>query len=47
MKITIKVCLRCGHDWASKQEQPMVCPACKSPYWNTPKKDKKPVEAGK
>ena len=27
-------CKRCGHEWASKQKDPTICPKCKSPYWN-------------
>jgi len=36
-------CERCGHEWAPKKEgnSPRVCPKCKSPYWDTPRKDKK------
>jgi len=32
-------CERCGHTWAPREhEKPKVCPKCKSPYWNTPRK---------
>jgi predicted Zn-ribbon and HTH transcriptional regulator len=33
-------CERCGHEWLSrnKKREPKVCPNCKSPYWNGPKK---------
>jgi len=32
-------CERCGHDWITKtREKPMVCPKCKSPYWDKPRK---------
>ena len=32
-------CNRCGHKWAPKEdEKPKVCPKCKSPYWDTPRK---------
>jgi hypothetical protein len=41
-------CERCGHVWLPKENmdkldqlenfQPKVCPKCKTPYWNTPKK---------
>ena len=33
-------CERCAHEWAPRNTSalPRVCPACKSPYWNTPKK---------
>jgi len=42
-------CDRCGHIWLPKTWDgkpkslnkllPKVCPACKSPYWNTPRKN--------
>jgi protein-arginine kinase activator protein McsA len=34
-------CERCGHEWLPKRtekQEPKVCPKCKSPYWNSPKK---------
>jgi len=33
-------CERCGHEWFPRNEkrEPIVCPNCKSPYWNIPKK---------
>lgn len=38
-------CERCGHEWIPRGEdkkEPAVCPKCKSPYWNKPRKrDKK------
>jgi len=41
-KITLSgyKCERCGHTWAPRKqkEEPRVCPKCKSPYWNVPKK---------
>jgi len=43
-EITIKLkgykCERCGHEWAprNKKEKPIICPKCKSPYWNKLKK---------
>jgi predicted Zn-ribbon and HTH transcriptional regulator len=33
-------CERCSHIWISRNgrtESPVVCPRCKSPYWNKPK----------
>lgn len=36
--IHIHKCLRCKHEWASKNEHPIVCPKCKSPYWELRKK---------
>ena len=35
------VCERCGHKWVPREttiEEPKVCPKCKSPYWNMPRK---------
>ena len=34
MKIKIFRCLRCSHEWPSKQEHPTICPKCKTPYWD-------------
>lgn len=32
-------CERCGHDWVPReQKEPQVCPKCKSPYWNRPRR---------
>ncbi len=33
-------CERCNHMWAprNKEEKPIICPKCKSPYWNRPRK---------
>ena len=36
-------CERCGHEWIPRiklDEEPIICPSCKSPYWNKPKKKK-------
>ena len=35
-------CERCRHEWVPRKpdEHPRVCPKCKSPYWDKPKKDK-------
>lgn len=33
-------CERCEHEWLprDKNEEPRVCPKCKSPYWNRPRR---------
>lgn len=38
-------CERCGHIWLPRKQEngkeqlePRVCPKCKSPYWNTPRR---------
>lgn len=35
-------CERCEHKWVPHdiKQEPIVCPKCKSPYWNRPKKKK-------
>ncbi|MEK6862044.1 MAG: hypothetical protein AABY07_08830 [Nanoarchaeota archaeon] len=36
------ICERCKHTWTPRDEkEPRVCPKCKSPYWNVPRKKKK------
>lgn len=33
-------CERCRHEWISrgKRKEPMVCPKCKTPYWDEPRR---------
>jgi predicted Zn-ribbon and HTH transcriptional regulator len=33
-------CDRCEHEWLprDKTQDPKVCPRCKSPYWDTPRR---------
>lgn len=34
-------CSRCGHEWVPMKAAsgpPRVCPSCKSPYWDRPRK---------
>ena len=42
VKITVEgfKCERCGHEWIprNKEDHPRVCPKCKSPYWDKPRK---------
>jgi predicted nucleic acid-binding Zn-ribbon protein len=35
-----QVCFRCGHIWTPRQEKIRVCPKCKSPYFDVPKRKK-------
>jgi DNA-directed RNA polymerase subunit RPC12/RpoP len=38
-KYNIYVCNRCHHKWLARGEtKPIVCPKCKSVYWNKKKK---------
>ncbi len=35
------ICDRCNHKWVPRTNsthKPIVCSACKSPYWNIPRK---------
>ncbi len=39
-------CERCGHEWIPRQDgehEPEVCPGCKSPYWNKPRRHQAPM----
>jgi len=41
-------CERCEHTWVPREqnaEEPKVCPKCKSPYWNRPRKADKDGES--
>lgn len=41
-------CERCGHEWiprGSADEEPKICPACKSAGWNSPRKSEMTYEA--
>ncbi len=43
-EITIRgfLCERCEHKWPPRngsEKKPFVCPKCKSPYWDTPRKN--------
>ena len=34
-------CDRCGHEWVARikiEQDPTICPKCKSPYWNKPRR---------
>jgi hypothetical protein len=47
--VTLAGCrCRCGHEWFPRSdERPRVCPNCKSPNWDRPKKfekDKRPAK---
>ena len=35
-------CKRCGHEWNPRKPgvKPVVCPKCKSPYWDKPRRKK-------
>ena len=43
-KVTIAVsgwrCERCRYEWVprSSRQKPTICPKCKSPYWDRPRK---------
>jgi len=44
-RVIIKVrgykCERCGHKWAPRsKKKPIICPKCKSPYWNRARREK-------
>ena len=42
IKVLQYECERCGHLWIPREKnvEPKVCPKCKTPYWDTPRKSK-------
>jgi DNA-directed RNA polymerase subunit RPC12/RpoP len=42
VSVTMYKCERCKHEWIPRnEEKPTICPKCKSPYWDKPRKSKK------
>ena len=46
VKVTVWAwrCERCEHQWLPREQdgpEPKVCPRCKSPYWNRPRRGAK------
>jgi DNA-directed RNA polymerase subunit RPC12/RpoP len=41
IKLDGYLCDRCDHTWISRgiDTRPVVCPRCKSPYWDVPRKN--------
>lgn len=41
IKLSGYLCDRCNHTWISRGiiDRPVVCPKCKSPYWDVPRKN--------
>lgn len=39
-------CERCNHQWQPRKKDvvPRLCPMCKSPYYDVPRKHPKPIE---
>lgn len=35
---SLKTCLRCIYQWFPKVRKPVICPNCRSPYWDKPRK---------
>ena len=33
-------CLRCGKQWHARKTEVRMCPSCKTPYFNVPRKAK-------
>ena len=42
-------CERCSHEWVPREsdQEPRVCPKCKSPYWDTPSQTNQPYDVFK
>lgn len=39
VKIIKLNCKRCKHFWVPTKEEILICPKCKSPYWNREKNE--------
>lgn len=37
VELPIFKCVRCLHTWYPRTPKPVVCPRCKSPYWDKPR----------
>jgi predicted Zn-ribbon and HTH transcriptional regulator len=41
MEIIERTCLRCGHNWLPRSDKkPVLCPSCKSKYWDQDRTEK-------
>ena len=41
MELKQNTCKRCGHKWVQRiLTKPVLCPKCKSPYWDKDRKKK-------
>lgn len=43
VKLSGYECARCAHQWVprARDHEPRVCPRCKSPYWDVPRKNER------
>lgn len=41
VELWVWFCERCDHLWLprNQEQKPKVCPKCKSPYWDTPRRN--------
>ena len=37
-------CKRCGHEWVPRKKEIVLCPKCKSPYFDKDRQDKEGVK---
>jgi Zn finger protein HypA/HybF involved in hydrogenase expression len=40
IKLVKLKCERCGYEWNPRKPEIRMCPSCKTPYWDVPKKTK-------
>ena len=40
-QLLVRQCSKCGHSWVARKPISVVCPACHSPWWQTPKPEEK------
>jgi len=41
VKLSKLKCERCGYEWIPRKTEIRICPKCKSPYWDRPRKQQK------
>ena len=45
LELPILHCLRCSAEWfPRKQERPLTCPKCRTPYWDKPRKERPTID---
>lgn len=44
LKLFMLACKRCGYKWPPRVAAPVVCPRCRSAYWDRPRRKQKTVK---
>jgi len=41
LRFRVLTCRRCGYRWIPRVYRPVLCPNCRSAYWNKPRRRKR------